>query len=273
MQFEFSKYQGAGNDFILVDQRTQDYGLDAARRAWLCHRRFGIGADGLILLENAPGYSFRMVYFNSDGNPSTLCGNGGRCIAAFARDLGIELEQGEFIAVDGPHRYAFDAQGRVHLHMPEVESITWGEDYAILDTGSPHFVQWVGDLAHLQRMDVHAEGRQIRYSPSFEAKGINVNFAVRDQVPLPVRTYERGVEAETLACGTGVTAAAIASVGTQLGTFHQKVRARGGDLEVHFEKVKPDAAHRVVLIGPAQKVFEGRMPLSAIPSHFPNTNL
>lgn len=262
MSLQFSKYQGAGNDFILVDQRQKDYGLREEQIAWLCHRRFGIGADGLILLESSPDYDFRMVYFNADGRESTLCGNGGRCLAAFARRQGVPRSNGRFLAVDGPHEYDFDQEGRVHLQMPDLDSIEWGEGYAVLDTGSPHYVHWVDSEDSLKALDVEEKGREIRNRARFGPAGINVNFVfVRPDQGLILRTYERGVEAETLACGTGVTAAAIASVKEAEGYFEREVEARGGRLQVRFEKRGRQSVRRVVLIGPAEWVYDGQVEI------------
>ena len=252
----FVKYQGTGNDFILIDNRIA--GLRPSREAVarICDRHFGIGADGLMLLEHSAEGDFRMVYFNSDGGESTMCGNGGRCIAAFAASLGLAKEDSvRFAAADGIHRAQLLKDGRVALEMTPVKGIERGDGFCVLDTGSPHFVQWVEDV--MQR-DVHREGRAIRHWEEFEPKGINVNFAqlIGDK-GLSVRTYERGVEGETLSCGTGVAAAAIAATAESTGSFTVPVETPGGRLVVSFTKTGPDEAVDVVLTGPAVFVFEG----------------
>ncbi len=255
MRLHFHKYQGTGNDFILLDNREGTIRLTRAQVAALCHRRFGIGADGLMLLEEATGADFRMVYYNSDGGESTMCGNGGRCITAFARALGVIGHEASFLAVDGPHGATIGETGVVSLQMKDVSAIRREADHALLDTGSPHVVQWVDDLAGT---DVFRTGRSIRNRPEFGPGGVNVNFTSRrSATELAVRTYERGVEDETLSCGTGVTAAAIAASGDGLGPFVIGIETPGGRLEVSFVKDGPDSAREVMLTGPAQFVFSG----------------
>lgn len=254
MELSFYKYHGAGNDFILVDNRSGAIQLQVSQIAALCHRRFGIGADGLMLLQEVPDADFEMVYYNADGNESTMCGNGGRCIAAFAHHLGIAGADMRFKAVDGMHKARIRPDGTVALHMQDVQQIGFEEDHVILDTGSPHYIQWVDDVS---RIDVFGEGRAIRNREAFQPKGINVNFVQRAGGDLLIRTYERGVEDETLACGTGVTAAAIAAVGAETGHFHIPVRAVGGMLSVSFEKKDAGTAEDIVLTGGAVFVFKG----------------
>jgi diaminopimelate epimerase len=258
MKLHFYKYQGAGNDFVLADARSSDIQLSRAQIAWLCDRHFGIGADGFMLLKTCPGADFQMVYFNADGNESTMCGNGGRCIAAFAYALGAAGQEMSFMAIDGLHKAVIGSGSEVELHMQDVTAIESGAGYHLLDTGSPHFVQWVPAVRDI---DVVAEGRAIRYSDRFMPDGINVNFVERIPEGIRIRTYERGVENETLACGTGVTAAAIASVGDQTGTFQIPVLATGGELSVSFEKRTAATATGIVLRGPACFVFEGNIEL------------
>lgn len=258
MNIHFYKYQGAGNDFILIDNRGGKIKLTTPQVAFLCDRRFGIGADGLMLLELVDGYDFRMVYYNSDGNESTMCGNGGRCITAFAKKLGVTQSKASFIAVDGPHDARIDDEQLVHLSMQDVKQIEFGEDYAILNTGSPHYIQWVNDVA---ATDVFTNGRQIRNREQFQPKGINVNFVERTSEEIKVRTYERGVEDETLSCGTGVTASAIAAAGAETGNFQTNIETPGGKLRVSFIKDNPGSARHVVLTGPAVLVFEGDIVL------------
>lgn len=261
MQLHFHKYHGTGNDFILFDNREGLIQLSRTQVAALCHRRFGIGADGLMLLEVVPGADFRMVYYNADGGESTMCGNGGRCITAFANALGIVRDKASFVAIDGPHQADISADGMVSLHMKDVTNIQYFEGYALLDTGSPHYVQWVEDVA---TVDVVTAGRDIRNLPRFTPGGINVNFTARtSDSSLQVRTYERGVEDETFSCGTGVTAAAIAASGAATGTFRTQINTPGGRLEVSFLKDVPDAAHDVVLHGPAAFVYHGVIIMDA----------
>lgn len=259
MQLHFHKYQGTGNDFILLDNRERIIDLSREQVALMCHRRFGIGADGLMLLEDTPDADFRMVYFNADGGQSTMCGNGGRCMAAFARSLGIIDTEATFLAVDGLHQANIDMHGIVELHMSPVSSIRHQEAFSLLDTGSPHHIKWVDDI---DGTDVFSEGRAIRQSPEYAPGGVNVNFVRRLSADaLHVRTYERGVEDETLSCGTGVTAAAIAASGISTGTFVTKVSTPGGDLSVAFTKDSADSAVDVILKGPATFVYSGTYDL------------
>lgn len=252
----FHKYHGAGNDFILIDNRTQNLLLDTRQIAFLCHRRFGIGADGLMLLETEPGYDFRMVYYNADGRESTMCGNGGRCITAFARDLNIISDKAFFLAIDGAHHARYTSKDTIALQMNEVHEIQHFDNYAILNTGSPHYIVWSDDVAHT---DVVHQGREIRNRERFAPNGINVNFAQITDDGLYVRTYERGVEDETLSCGTGVTACAIAASGGKTGNFHTPIQTPGGNLSVSFNKNTADTAVDVVLTGPAIRVYEGQI--------------
>ena len=264
MRVEFHKYQGAGNDFILLDDRQGKWLplLDRHKIARLCDRHFGIGADGLMLLRLAVApYDFEMVYYNSDGRPSSMCGNGGRCIVRFAAELGIERTIYRFLAVDGPHEATLTPAGEVALGMNDVDHYTrHGEDY-VLDTGSPHYLRFVSSL---DVVDVVREGRAIRQSAPFAAAGINVNFVRETYDGLELATYERGVENETLACGTGVTAAAIGlllrSAASEDGPFHIPVRARGGQLYVTGERHGDYFTH-LQLVGPAERVFTGYIAL------------
>lgn len=256
MNIPFYKYQGTGNDFVLVDNRTNIF--DRERRdivAQICHRRFGIGADGFILLQNKEGYDFEMVYYNADGNESTMCGNGGRCIVQFAHDLGVIGDTTRFLAVDGPH----DAQvkdGLVHLHMIDVNSLNVLDDKTFfLNTGSPHYVQQVSAI---EEFPIFEKGKAIRYSEAFKPGGTNVNFMEMQDDILFVRTYERGVEDETYSCGTGVTAAAIAA--SKLGaSVPVAVKTLGGNLQVSFTKSTENNYTNIHLIGPAKRVFEGQI--------------
>ncbi|MVM30221.1 diaminopimelate epimerase [Spirosoma sp. HMF4905] len=255
MTLDFFKYQGTGNDFVLIDDRNETFpASDQALVERLCDRRFGIGADGLILLQNDPNYNFRMVYFNADGAEGSMCGNGGRCIVRFAHDLGLFERETRFLAVDGEHT-AFISEETVSLKMSEVTGIDNRGGLTFLNTGSPHVVQFVDDLEFL---DVVKEGRAIRYDARFQPGGTNVNFVQPiDGNTLFVRTYERGVEDETYSCGTGVTAVALVA-------HHQLnmpdpvlIKTLGGNLRISFNAKALEQFDTIYLIGPARRVFAG----------------
>ncbi|MGB1308417.1 MAG: diaminopimelate epimerase [Oceanihabitans sp.] len=251
----FYKYQGTGNDFVIIDNRRNGFNKrDSQHIAFLCDRRFGIGADGLILLENHDAADFKMIYFNADGNESSMCGNGGRCIVAFAKYLGIIKDRATFEAIDGMHEAIIEAD-LVKLKMQDVNQIEKHKNHVFLNTGSPHHVQLEQNLKSL---DIQTEGAKIRYgSPYFEA-GSNVNFVSKaNSTTFSVRTYERGVEDETLSCGTGVTAVALAM--HFIGETEKNLitlKTKGGDLQVAFQKNK-DWYQDIWLIGPATLVFKG----------------
>lgn len=263
MKIHFSKYQGTGNDFVMVDARAWFPGLTPSQIAWFCDRRFGIGADGLILLVKEPQFDFRMVYYNSDGMESSMCGNGGRCIAAFARKLGIVRDKASFIAVDGPHEAVFSPEGLVRLRMKDAGLPVMKEGFSFLDTGSPHVVVFQADVSG---MDVKSSGRTVRNHKAFEPDGTNVNYVEHEgENRLFVRTFERGVEDETYSCGTGVTAAALAA--SQAGILPAGpgtcfIRTPGGNLKVHYQPVH-NGFTEVWLEGPAEFVFEGVVELPA----------
>ena len=254
MMLECFKYQGTGNDFVLIDNRNQDILLTTENIKWLCDRRFGIGADGLMLLEFQEGVDFKMVYYNSDGNESSMCGNGGRCITAFAKRLGIIENSAKFMAIDGVHESKIEDEF-VSLKMNEVKQIETGENYYYLNTGSPHYVKFVDDI---DNFDVFTEGKKIRYNDRFKEEGTNVNFIQKTEHELVVRTYERGVENETLSCGTGVTAAALVAALTGNSTTKNNcsIKTLGGNLNVTFEKVLESNFYNIWLEGSAVFVFK-----------------
>lgn len=255
-QMHFFKYQGTGNDFIILDNRNWSYtALTTERVHFLCDRRFGIGADGLMLLNPHAGYDFEMKYYNADGREGTMCGNGGRCMVKFAYDLGMRKNEYHFLAVDGPHVAEIDVDGIVSLKMKNVQEIDEFKGDFILDTGSPHYIRMVTDV---QDLDVYHNGMDIRYSSEFAKEGINVNF-VEQRRPdeIFVRTYERGVEDETLSCGTGVTASALACYHNECGYNFVKVITKGGRLSVRFDRTADNRYENIWLSGPAEKVFEG----------------
>ena len=262
MRIHFFKYHGTGNDFILLDNRLGTYHhLSTEQIRFLCDRHFGIGADGLMLLSTQEGYDFRMTYFNSDGSESTMCGNGGRCITAFAAHLGLVSDKAQFVAIDGPHEAKLIGD-QIELHMKNAQGIQVNETYSFLDTGSPHYVHEIEDV---RDVDVRKEGALIRYSPRFKEEGVNVNF-VESQGPqdIFVRTYERGVEDETLSCGTGVTACALHHIREHLGTQQVRVKTLGGELLVRCENKDGQHFEEVWLCGPATFVFEGNIEISEI---------
>lgn len=254
--FKFYKYQGTGNDFVIIDNRQQVFPKqDIKLVAFLCDRKYGVGADGLILLENDELADFKMVYYNSDGNESSMCGNGGRCIVAFAKRLNIIQSETTFNAIDGLHKAKIQ-NDIVTLQMIDVDDIKTKEKYLFLNTGSPHHVQFVENL---NQLDVSTEGAKLRYGIYGQA-GSNINFVEAiDSNTFEMRTYERGVENETLSCGTGVTAVALAMHHTQTTTDkHIFIKTRGGQLEVSFDKKKGSYTN-VNLIGAANFVFKGEI--------------
>jgi len=260
MTINFSKYQGAGNDFVLIDHRDTDLkNIDNKLVAQLCDRRFGIGADGLMLLTEHNDYDFEMIYYNADGNVGSMCGNGGRCIVAFAKHLGIIDSETNFLAVDGSHYAKITAEGNwVELQMIDVETINRDGDAFVLNTGSPHYVAPVEDLATL---DVFNAGKAIRNNETYKLNGINVNFVEDKGDRLFVRTFERGVEDETYACGTGVTAVAMAMAQQkQPGYIETPIEVLGGKLQINFD-FDGTKYTNVFLCGPAEKVFEGTLNL------------
>ena len=257
MHLHFSKYQGTGNDFIILDNRDNRYKLKREQIKSLCDRRFGIGADGLMLLGKAEEYDFSMIYYNADGNEGSMCGNGGRCLVSFANQSGIHKNAYHFIATDGPHEAEVDLDGLVRLRMKDVNSVKQVNDHFELDTGSPHYVKFINDV---KTYEVTREGRAIRSSKEFLERGINVNFVQNvNGHTIFVRTYERGVEAETLSCGTGVTASALMAAHNDTGFNQVDVVTLGGKLSVEFERTGDNEFRNIWLIGPATFVFSGEI--------------
>src|SRR5690606_244727 len=259
-KLNFFKYQGTGNDFVMIDNRTGFFSKDNVPLIiFLCDRRFGIGGDGLILLENDVTADFKMVYYNADGNESTMCGNGGRCIVAFAHDLGIINDETTFKAVDGLHYAKVHANNSIALQMIDVDKklIKISDDFTFLFTGSPHHVVVVNEV---ENFDVFTNGKQIRYSDLYAPGGTNVNFVEQlNSDRFKIRTYERGVEDETLSCGTGATAVAIAMNVLGKTTSNKiAVKVEGGDLQITFDQDQ-EKYFNVMLNGPAKQVFKGEI--------------
>lgn len=257
MKLPFVKYQGTGNDFIMIDNRSGEWDdLSISTIQKLCNRRFGIGADGLIKINVVEGYDFEVDYYNSDGSKS-FCGNGARCSVAFAHELGFTSSSVSFMAIDGAHE-ALKKNDLVHLKMNDVAKIDDSQKEFVLNTGSPHFIHFTENV---RDFDILAYGKQIRYSDKYKQEGINVNAIHQlDAYSFEIRTYERGVEDETLSCGTGVTAAALA-LGRKneiRGDFEYKVKSQGGDLSVKFRNTDAGFTN-IWLIGPAESVFKGEV--------------
>ena len=257
MKIVFFKYQGAGNDFVIIDNRKGFFPKDNVELIKkICDRRFGVGADGLMLLEEVEDFDFKMVYFNADGFPGSMCGNGGRCLVSFAHSLGLFDRETSFQA-NGERYTARMANGQVSLQMLDVDELKASEGHVFLDTGSPHHVQFEKNVKEL---DVFARGRKIRFGDPYKELGTNVNFVEQvDENTFRVRTYERGVENETLSCGTGVTAVALAS--HYLGKTRSekvKIQTEGGDLQVDFTAENGKFSN-VILTGPATFVYKGNI--------------
>lgn len=257
MEINFEKYQGTGNDFVIIDNRDlrlkrDDFSLFER----LCDRKFGVGADGLMLLQDHPEYDFEMVYYNADGREGSMCGNGGRCIVAYVKSIGLIGNETNFLAVDGEH-YAKISANIVSLRMNDlpIDEIRKEDGAYILNTGSPHYVVFCKGVSEL---NIPEEGKKIRYSDRFKKEGINVNFAEKTEGGYFIRTYERGVEDETLSCGTGVTAVALSAAideGIEGGSACA-VKTPGGQLSIMFKRTKY-GFEEVYLNGPADFVFRG----------------
>ena len=260
MNIPFYKYQGTGNDFIIVDNRQDVLGTYSDKLIQkLCDRRLGIGADGFIVLRDHKGYDFAMVYHNADGSQS-LCGNGSRCAVHLAKQLGIIDQEAYLLTTDGAHQ-AYIKEDLIHVQLGDVAQIQALPDGYWLTTGSPHYVAWVEDW---EGLDVYKAGKQIRNSPPFQKQGVNVNFVRLEKAnTLSVRTYERGVEDETLSCGTGVTAAALVA-STKGYVSPVTIKTQGGTLQVRFTKENSQHFQDIYLIGPAKMVFQGKIDIRCI---------
>lgn len=256
MRIEFSKYHGTGNDFIIIDDRDRAFSsLTGQVIRKLCDRRFGIGADGLIFLREHEEFDFRMVYHNADGGEGTMCGNGGRCAVAFANRLKLIGASARFMTIDGLHEASVLSNGTISLGMNKVSGIQPAEEGYRLDTGSPHLVLFRRDI---DLINVYEEGHRIRYSPPYMPGGINVNFVEEDGDGIHVRTYERGVENETLSCGTGNVASAVCNAfRSGNGQTGCRVRTAGGDVMVRFTRNGDEEFNDILLEGTAVHVFDG----------------
>lgn len=261
MKVNFSKYHGTGNDFIMIDDRENVLDLSTKQVKFLCDRHFGIGADGLIRIVKKDGFDFEMVYYNSDGKLGSMCGNGGRCAVAFAHSLKMVDTETNFLAFDGPHEAIVVSEEPmvIKLKMSDVFHVDHDEEALVLNTGSPHYVAFVETY---KGIDVYQEGKAIRNSSEYRSEGINVNFVKVDDDVIHVRTYERGVEDETLSCGTGLTASVLAaSYAGKISNSHEcKVITPGGKLKVHFNKADT-GFDQIWLEGPAEAVFSGTIIL------------
>jgi len=260
MEFTFYKYHGSGNDFIILDNREGEFTAFTSKQVKiLCHRRFGIGADGLILLCKKEGYDFEMIYYNSDGKPGSMCGNGGRCLVRFAYHMGLHKYTYHFLAADGDHEAEIGINEIIRLKMQDVKEVEEHSSYSIVNTGSPHFVKFANDIMNV---DVVESGRDIRNSKAFLKDGINVNFVENiGEDSIFVRTYERGVEDETLSCGTGVTAAALISAHNSRGFNRVEVKTPGGNLSVEYNKIDDSHFDNIWLCGPAEFVYKGEIEI------------
>ena len=262
--FSFYKYHGAGNDFIIIDGRNFPSGkkLDEKWVAWVCDRHFGVGADGLMVLHASEKVHFVMDYYNANGKLGSMCGNGGRCIASFSKYLQIANHEVVFEAADGLHRAVFQKDGEVALQMSNVTSIEPKLDGLFLDTGSPHLVLWVENLTNFP---VYEKGKAYRNNAVFQPSGTNVNFIEKRDGRVTVRTFERGVEQETLACGTGVSAVALALAFQEqnMGVGQTNIQAMGGQLKVAFRQTQPGIFEEIWLTGPAQFVYKGTISSEA----------
>ena len=258
MQLKFSKYHGTGNDFIMVYNHNDSYCFSQSDVKKMCDRRFGVGADGLIIINKTFDADFKMIYYNSDGFEGSMCGNGARCAVSFAKELELIQNQCEFLAYDGMHKGLILENGFVSIEMVDVSTIDLTNNIWKIDTGSPHLICFSDNVLEI---DVRKEGASIRNSSDYIENGINVNFVEESNKELYTRTYERGVEDETLSCGTGAIASAIAAYESGLlNSDSIKVNVLGGQLEVSFSKVGSKYSN-IHLIGPTKFVFNGEVDI------------
>ncbi len=261
MKIQFYKYQGTGNDFVILDNRNGEFNdLSTKQIHKLCDRKFGVGGDGLMMLNNKAGYDFEMLYYNADGHSGSMCGNGGRCMIRFVSNMGMHKYTYKFVAADGEHEAEIDQHNTIRLKMNDVSEIEEHASFILLNTGSPHFIKFASDVINI---DVVETGREIRYSKRFADEGVNVNFVEStSEDSIFVRTYERGVEDETLSCGTGVTAAALVSAHNSRGFNRVDVETPGGKLSVEFNKISDTEFDNIWLCGPAELVFTGEIEIN-----------
>lgn len=262
MKIPFYKYHGTANDFIMIDNRNGTISLSTNEVKKMCERHTGIGADGLILINTSNDADFEMIYYNADGKPGSMCGNGGRCAVKFAHHLGIKKNEYHFLAFDGVHEARIEENDWVYLKMNDVNQMAHVfPDAFVLNTGSPHYVKQVSDI---RNYPVYNAGKEIRYSADFKDEGINVNFVEERENGIFVRTYERGVEDETMSCGTGITASALVLAHNDSGFNHIDVQTLGGKLAVEFNKISPTQFEDIWLCGPATFSFQGNISLDEI---------
>ncbi|MFZ6052989.1 diaminopimelate epimerase [Halocola ammonii] len=257
MELNFYKYHGTGNDFILVDDRRNNFtSIDLRTIQKLCERRFGIGSDGIIFIRECDDADFEMDFYNPDGSKS-FCGNGSRCAVSFANRLGMISEACTFRAVDGMHEAKLVGE-RVSVKMRDVEEVEVGIDHHFIDTGSPHYIVYRDDI---NSIDLVKEARIIRYGERFAEEGTNVNLVKETSEGVFVRTYERGVEDETYSCGTGVTAVALSYGLLHPEANHVNIETKGGKLEVSFRSAGENRFSDIWLTGPAKRVFTGKIEI------------
>ncbi len=262
MELKFYKYQGTGNDFVIIYEKDLSIELTKDQIKNICNRRFGIGADGLMIFKHNANHDFTMIYYNADGKESSMCGNGGRCLVKFTKDhIFKNRDVFTFDAIDGLHEASVEDKNMVKLKMSNVKHIEHHNGYHVLNTGSPHYIR---SVINVMDIDVKKEGAEIRYNNHYKEKGINVNFVEQtdDEDFIIVRTYERGVEDETLSCGTGVTAAALVYAHNDNGFNSVNVKTLGGKLFVEFDNYNNEHFENIWLCGPAQMVYSGTIPIN-----------
>ena len=257
MNLKFHKYQGTGNDFVMIDNRELIFDKEnLALVAQLCDRKFGIGADGLILIENHESVDFDMIYFNADGTKS-FCGNGSRCAVAFAKHLNMIDSKTTFNAIDGTHEANISGDV-VELKMGNVEEVEEGENHFFIHTGSPHYIIYTENV---QNIDIVPEAHKVRYNSRFTDQGTNVNFVQKKSEVLEIRTYERGVEDETLSCGTGATAVALSGAIKFEMKSPVAIKVQGGELKIKFNQLSNQSFNDIWLIGKGESVYSGEIEI------------